>query len=472
MTLKIQNSLTGKKEPFTPIVPGKVRMYVCGITAYDECHLGHARAAVVFDVVYRYLKYLGYDVTYIRNFTDVDDKIIKKANATGLSCEEVSQKYIFSYTEQMKRLGVLPPTQEPRATGHIPQMIALISQLEKKGLAYHSGSDVFFEVRKSSGYGKLSHKKINELESGARIEVDEKKKDPLDFALWKGAKPGEPRWPSPWGEGRPGWHIECSAMSMKYLGDRFDIHGGGRDLIFPHHENEVAQSEGATGLSPFARFWIHNGFVNIHAEKMSKSLGNTRTMPAILDQWDPEVVRAFLLSVRYESPLNFTDKAMEDTQESLSRFYQALMRLKKSPIGSGTPKTDFKGWLENGMNDDFNTSAVTARLFELVRDLNKKMDQGQWISEASKKDLFEGIKRMGNILGIFHSDPERFLKVQEERGLQEATITEAEIVSLIEERKKARQANDFQRADAIRQGLSSRGIELKDNPDGSTSWHH
>lgn len=470
MPLKIYNSLSQKKETFEPFENGKVRMYVCGITAYDECHLGHARAAVVFDVICRYLRYLKYEVTFIRNFTDVDDKIIKKANETGLSCAEISEKYIRSYKEQMTRLGVLSPTKEPRATGHIEEMIRLVGDLEKRGLAYRSGSDVFFEVRKFNGYGKLSHKKIDELESGARVEIDEKKKDPLDFVLWKGSKPGEPKWPSPWGDGRPGWHLECSAMSMKYLGESFDIHGGGRDLIFPHHENEIAQSEGATGKGPFVRFWIHNGFVNINAEKMSKSLGNIRAIGAILDQWDPETVRYFLISNHYASPLDFTDEAMANAEEALSRFYETLNRLGKSPAGKDHLAFDSDKVLEDGMSDDFNTAVVIGRLFELVREINKRLDVGKGFSAESKEGVLKGMKKIGEVLGVFGSDPADFLERQKKKGLSKAAIGEQEIQSLIAERNKARQAKNWKRADEIREELASKGVSLKDNPDGTTGW--
>lgn len=470
MTLKIYNSLTRKKEVFEPLVPGKVRMYVCGITPYDECHLGHARAAVVFDVIYRYLKYAGHDVTYVRNYTDVDDKIIKRAGETGQAWSEIPKKYIDSYKTQMKKLGVEPPTHEPLCTENIPAMTALIQWLVDRGLAYVSGNDVFYRVRKFPAYGKLSHKKLDELEAGARIDVDEKKEDPLDFALWKGAKPGEPKWPSPWGEGRPGWHIECSAMSMKILGEQFDIHGGGRDLSFPHHENEIAQSEGATGKSPFARFWIHNGFVNINAEKMSKSLGNIRAIGVVIDQWDPEVVRYFLLSAHYASPLDFTDEAMANAQGALVRFYETLHRLRESQTGKESLPFDRAVLLEEGMNDDFNTALVAGRLFEQVRQINKKLDEGKEFDAPSKKRFFEGIRQIGEILGVFGSDPGDFLERQKRKGLAKSSISEEEIKSLIAERNKARKSKDWKRADEIRQELAAEGIELRDNPDGSTSW--
>ncbi len=475
MTLKIYNTLTRKKETFEPLVPGKVRIYVCGITAYDECHLGHARAAVVFDVIYRYLKYAGYEVIYIRNYTDVDDKIIKKSNETGLPWNEITEKYILSYRKQMAELGVETPTHEPRATEHIPRMIELIQRLIEKGLAYPSGNDVFYRVRKFIGYGRLSHKKIDELESGARVEVDEKKEDPLDFALWKGAKPGEPNWPSPWGEGRPGWHIECSAMSMKYLGESFDIHGGGRDLMFPHHENEIAQSEGATGKAPFAKYWIHNGFVNINAEKMSKSLGNIRSIPAILDQWDPEVVRYFLLSAHYASPLDFTDEAMANAQESLSRFYESLLKLKQSPTGKYTSiykqtAFTFQSLFDDAMSDDLNTAEVFGRLFALVRKLNRKLVQKIYFTEEAKKEFLESVQQLSSVLGVFSSDPVEFMERQRKRGLKKTSIGETEIKALIEQRERARQEKDFKRSDEIRGELASKGVFLKDNPDGTTSW--
>lgn len=470
MTLKIYNTLTRRKEEFRPLVAGQVRMYICGITAYDECHLGHARAAVVFDVIYRYLK-LKYQVTYVRNFTDIDDKIIKKSLEMGLTCTQVSEKYIQSYREQMTRLGVEAPTQEPKATEHMAPMIALIQKLIDQGLAYPSSLDVFFEVRKFKGYGKLSNKKIDDLESGARVDVDEKKKDPLDFALWKGAKPNEPFWDSPWGKGRPGWHIECSAMSMEYLGENFDIHGGGRDLMFPHHENEIAQSEAATGHAPFARYWIHNGFVNINAEKMSKSLGNFRSIPAILEKWDPEVVRYFLLSAHYASPIDFTDESMANAQEALSRFYETLRRLQEAPAGEGCLSLDVYQILEKGMDDDFNTTIVIGELFRYIRQINNLLDRHRGWQAANREEILQGIKTaIGGVLGLFGSEPSEFLKKLKQKGLEKSSLREDEIKSLIEERKAARLAKNFKRADEIRQELEARGVVLKDNPDGSTTW--
>lgn len=470
MSLKIYNSLTQNKDTFEPIEKGKVRMYVCGITAYDECHLGHARAAVVFDVIYRYFKHLGYDVTYVRNYTDVDDKIIKKSQETGESCKEITERYIASYEEQMKRLDVALPTEQPRATKHIKQMIELVSLLEKNGFAYRSGDDVFYRVRKFDEYGKLSHKKIDDLEIGARIEVNEQKEDPLDFVLWKASKPGEPKWPSPWGEGRPGWHLECSAMSMEYLGQSFDIHGGGRDLIFPHHENEIAQSEGATA-KPFAKYWIHNGFVNINAEKMSKSLGNIRTIGAILDQWDPEVVRYFLLSAHYATPLDFTDKAMEDAQDALERFYKTLRRLEESPRGQDTADFNFDDLIKNCMNDDFNTAQLIGRSFEIIRKINTSLDKGTHLSQGSIDNVFKGFQMVGKVLGVLDSSPpQRFLDRVKQAGLSKIALTDNEINELLSERAAARATKDWNRADEIRKQLEAIGVAIEDLPDGGSVW--
>ncbi|HSA58355.1 MAG TPA: cysteine--tRNA ligase [bacterium] len=471
MSLKIYNVLAHKKEEFQPLTPGKVKMYVCGITPYDECHLGHARAAVVFDVIFRYLKYAGYEVTYVRNYTDVDDKIIKRANETGQKWSDISKKYIASYQAAMEKLGVQTPSQEPLCTENIPAMTELIQRLMDRGLAYVSGADVLYRVRKFGGYGRLSGKRLDELEAGARIEVDEKKEDPLDFALWKGAKPGEPSWDSPWGKGRPGWHIECSAMSMKILGEQFDIHGGGRDLAFPHHENEIAQSEGATGKDPFARFWIHNGFVNINAEKMSKSLGNFRSIPAILEQWDPEVVRYFLLSAHYASPLDFTEDAMTNAREALARVYETLARFYDAPEGPDAgPILEADEILREGMDDDFNTTVVLGRLFDTVRELNKFLDQGKKPSVDAKASLWSELRKIAETTGLFGSQPKEFLERQKKIGLKTAAISEEEILKLIEDRKAARKAKDFKRSDAIRDELSSKGVRIKDNPDGTTSW--
>lgn len=471
MSLTIYNSLTQRKEEFVPIEAGKVRMYVCGVTVYDDCHLGHARAAVVFDVIYRYLKHKGFDVKYVRNFTDIDDKIINKSNETGEDWQALTKRYIASYRQEMQRLNVQAPDEEPLATEHISEMLQLVQSLEKNNLAYASSGDVFYAVRKLPDYGKLSHKKIDELESGSRVEVDERKRDPLDFVLWKAAKPGEPKWESPWGAGRPGWHLECSAMSMKYLGESFDIHGGGRDLIFPHHENEIAQSEGATG-KPFAKYWVHNGFVNIHAEKMSKSLGNIRSIGAILDEWDPEVVRYFLLSAHYRSALDFTDEAMLNAQEALTRYYETLSRLEQSPHGSARiDNISFDTFVDVGMDDDFNTVYVIGEIFKFVRHLNALLDEHKGFDKQNKQDLLRDLRaNLGDVLGVFASDPATFLDRQKKKALSRAEISKDEIEQLINDRLKARSDKDWKRADEIRDQLAGQGVVLKDNPDGTTSW--
>ncbi|MBI2082310.1 MAG: cysteine--tRNA ligase [Deltaproteobacteria bacterium] len=470
MTLAIYNTFTRRKETFEPIKPGEVKMYVCGITSYDECHLGHARAAIVFDIVYRYLKYLGYEVSYVRNFTDVDDKIIKKANDAKTSCEAIAEKYIVSYSEAMAQLGVQSPTIEPRASQHIAEMLHLIDSLEKKGFAYVAGTDVVYPVRQFPGYGKLSHKKIDELESGARVDVDEKKKDPLDFVLWKGSKPEEPKWPSRWGEGRPGWHIECSAMSMKYLGESFDIHGGGRDLIFPHHENEIAQSEAVTGVS-FVRYWIHNGFVNIDQEKMSKSLGNIRTIPEILKKWSPESVRLFLLSTHYRSPLNFTETSLSEAEEAVRRGYETLLRLKKHPEGeTALPEPHLLSHFSKYMDDDFNSAQFIGTLFNKIRHLNSWLDKTPDVEAESRTDFFEQLKKIGSILGIFDKDPEQYLQAKKESRVSTLGLSPQEIEKKILARQEARSQKDWKAADVIRQELAQKGVELKDNPDGTTSW--
>ncbi len=471
MSLKLFNNLTRKKEAFEPQNKNHVRMYVCGITAYDECHLGHARAAVIFDVLYRYFQFRGQQVTYVRNFTDIDDKIIKKAQITGMTSVEVAEKYMQSYHEQMKRLSVLSPTHEPKATEHIPEMIALIETLIKKGMAYPSGTDVFFRVRKFSGYGKLSHKKIDDLESGARIEIDEKKEDPLDFALWKGSKPGEPFWESPWGQGRPGWHIECSAMSMKYLGEQFDLHGGGRDLSFPHHENEIAQSEGASGKQPFAKVWIHNGFVNINAEKMSKSMGNFKTVRDLLDNWPSEVIRFFLLSAHYASPLDFTEDGLKQAQETVLRFYETVQNIFQStPDGSHAGPLLADEMIRKGLEDDLNTPMVIARVFEWVREANRHLHEGHGFSVAAKEEIKKNLALLASCLGLFGQSPAVFLEELTKKGMRDNAITEEEINGLIQERCDARSTKDFARSDEIRKSLESRGVIIKDHPDGTTTW--
>lgn len=475
MTLQFYNTLTRQKEEFKPIHPPQVGMYVCGVTVYDYCHLGHARALINFDVLYRYLQFKKYDVTFVRNYTDVDDKIIHRANEQNLPWNEVSEKFIKAFNEDMQAIGNIRPTVEPKATDNISEMIKIIEGLMQKGIAYRAGNDIFYSVRKKADYGKLSGKKIDELESGARIEVHEDKKDPLDFCLWKSSKPGEPTWESPWGPGRPGWHIECSAMSMRYLGETFDIHGGGRDLSFPHHENEIAQSEGYTGKI-FARYWIHNGFVNINAEKMSKSLGNFLTIRQVLEKYPAEVLRAFVLAAHYRSPLDYTEQNLRAAQQSLERWYTTLDRAYNSS-GEGhseeqlqTKVGDLSKKFEEAMDDDLNTAIVFGLLFDLARDINKHLDEHQSLSSKLIDELKFQIQFSTQVLGVFGSNPSFFLGDLKNRALGQATLTAESIEELLKLRKEARKNKNFAEADRVRKELSEAGVEIKDSPDGTTTW--
>jgi len=493
MALRIYNTLTGKKEEFVPLHGNKVGMYACGVTVYDLCHIGHARSTIVFDMIYRYLKYRGYEVTFVRNFTDIDDKIIKRANAEGVDCKAIAEKYIHEFNIDMGKLGLERPTVEPRATQHIPEMIRLVSTLVEKGYAYQSDGDVFFSVEKFKDYGKLSKRNLEEMEAGARVEVDEKKENPLDFALWKASKPGEPFWGSPWGKGRPGWHIECSVMSQKYLGETFDIHGGGKDLVFPHHENEIAQSEAATG-KPFVRYWIHNGFVNINQEKMSKSLGNILTLKEVFKDWRPEVLRLFVLSHHYRSPVDFSLGNLSEAKSGLDRFYTTLKaiqdEIKKLPspltgeAEDGGDKTStlkdcrqaiesFKQRVEEAMDDDFNTAQALGYFCDLQRNLNVLLDlsKGRPTEEiiAMLKRGFEYLFKMGWIFGLFQEDPETYLADLKKEGLRRLNLSEEEILKLIEARDAARKEKNWKRADQIRSDLLSKGIILEDTPSG-THW--
>ena len=489
MTLKVYNSLTQTKEEFHPLQKGKVGMYVCGITAYDSCHMGHARAAVAFDVIFRYLKYLGYDVRFVRNYTDVDDKIIQRAREKNISCKELTEQYIAEYREDMKMLQVLTPTVEPKATEHIPEMIETIRQLIDQEKAYAVGGNVYYRVRAFQDYGKLSHKKIEDLESGARIEIDETKKDPLDFALWKAAKPGEPTWESPWGPGRPGWHIECSAMSTKYLGQPFDIHGGGRDLIFPHHENEIAQAEGACGKD-FCRYFLHNGFININAEKMSKSLKNFMTIRQVVEEHDAEVVRYFLVSAHYGSPIDYTEKNLADAKAALDRLYTLMGRLETIPLQKKlkAPKTttdlekelvdDLSLWpkkFEQAMNEDFNTSQALGALFETVRLINKYLDavetQATPVARWTRMQFESARLLFAQVLGIGSLPPKVYFERIKNKNLAAASLSSETVEALLTKRREARLAKDFAEADRIRKKLFDLGVELKDNPDGTTTWH-
>ncbi len=457
MSLRIYNDLHNQKEVFQPIEPGKVRMYVCGMTVYDYCHLGHARMIVVFDVVYRYLKARGYDVTYVRNITDIDDKIIQRANERGEPFTELTQRFIDAMHEDLAALGVQDPTMEPRATEHIDEILEMIQKLIDNDHAYVTDSgDVYYSVTSFPEYGKLSGKSIEDLQAGARVESSEEKRDPLDFALWKAAKPGEPAWDSPWGKGRPGWHIECSAMSTKALGDTFDIHGGGADLTFPHHENEIAQSEGAT-CHHFVNYWMHNGFVRVNDEKMSKSLGNFFTIREIMQHYRPEEIRYFILTSHYRSPLNYDEEHLINARQALNRFYTALRGLPEAEPG------DAGQWLDafnEAMDDDFNTPEALAAMFELVREINKAREQDQ--QKAAR--MAATLKQMGAVLGILQDDPEQWL-----RGGAEGGLSDEEIETLIQQRLDARQEKNWAEADRIRDELKEKGVILEDGA-GGTTW--
>ncbi len=459
MTLEIYNDLHRKKEAFEPLEPGKVRMYVCGMTVYDYCHLGHARVVVVFDVVQRYLKARGYEVTYVRNITDIDDKIIQRANEQGIPFHELTARFIDAMHEDFDALGVERPTIEPRATEHLGEILAMIERLIERGHAYVAeNGDVYYDVRSFPEYGKLSGKSIDDLEAGARVEPGEGKRDPLDFALWKAAKPGEPAWDSPWGKGRPGWHIECSAMSTTALGDTFDIHGGGADLTFPHHENEIAQSEGATG-HPFVRYWMHNGFVRVNDEKMAKSLGNFFTIREILERYRPEEVRYFILTSHYRSPLNYDEAHLVNARKALDRLYTALRGLPHAEPGEADKYVEA---FFAAMDDDFNTPEALAVLFELVREINRERDRNPEKAARMGAEL----KRLGAILGLLQDDPEAWLKGGVGGGSE---LSDEQIEALIQQRLEARKARNWAEADRIRDELKAQGIVLEDTPQG-TSW--
>jgi cysteinyl-tRNA synthetase len=483
--LRIYNTLSGKKEVFKPLRGKRVGMYVCGVTVYDLCHIGHARSTTVFDVIFRYLRFLGYEVTYVRNITDVDDKIIKKAHEEGVGWEEIAHRYAREFHTDMGVLGLEKPTHEPKATDHIGEMIRLAERLVEKEYAYQVDGDVFFSVEKFKGYGKLSKRSLKQMKAGARVEIDEKKRNPLDFALWKASKPGEPSWDSPWGSGRPGWHIECSAMSQAYLGETVDIHGGGKDLIFPHHENEITQSEGATGKS-LAQFWVHNGFVNIDREKMSKSLGNILTIKEILDHYHPEIIRLFLLSHHYRSPVDFSDRNLAEAKMSMDRFYSTLKRMEEwegsnFQGGQRSPREEvrkaieeMKGFPEKfqeAMDDDFNTALALGHFHNLARNLNAVMgDKG--LRSSSLTDLLtsagDDFRRFGNVLGLFQSLPRDYFEDQRRRELSRLPIDEDQINRMIRERHEAREQRDWRRADQIRESLGSMGIAVEDGPNGTT----
>ena len=486
--LKIYNTLTGHKEEFFPLTPGQVKMYVCGVTVYFDSHIGHGRSALVFDVIRRYLELCGFSVTFVKNFTDVDDKIIKRANDLGVPWTEVTSRYIKAYYRDMKRLGIKRATKEPKATTHMAEIIKLVQTLVKKGVAYRVNGDIYFQVAKFPAYGRLSKRKLEDMQAGARVEVDERKWHPMDFALWKGAKPGEPAWKSPWGPGRPGWHIECSAMAMKHLGKTFDIHGGGMDLIFPHHENEIAQSCAATGRE-FARYWLHNGFVTVTQEKMSKSLGNFFTIreafdqSGLCDEVTAETLRYLLLTTHYRSPLDFSDDGYRAAKHALNDLYGLFQRLEESTSRAGPGDEQLRAVLQHmdnafrqAMDDDFNTPEAIGQFQLLRRDVNRLLTEG--LSHRACKQAYKTFRSYGRVLGLFQVRPKKWQNKdpvfpQSTAGTiaqPSPALSDAEIKQLIVERTDARGQKNFARADEIRKTLAEKGITLEDRPDGTTRW--
>lgn len=468
--LQVYNTLTAKKEEFKPIVEGKVKMYVCGVTVYDFCHVGHARSSAVFDVIRRYLQYKGYDVTFVKNFTDIDDKIIKRSNENNIFWKDLTKKFIDEHNADMDALNILRPDYTPMATDYIPQMIKMCETLIEKGFAYESNGDIYYRVQKFEDYGKLSNRKLEDMMAGARIEINDNKQNPFDFVLWKASKPNEPSWESPWGLGRPGWHIECSVMSEDILGLPFDIHGGGRDLIFPHHENEIAQSEAACGCE-FSRYWIHNGFVNVNQEKMSKSLGNFFTIRTVLGEFNAEIMRYFLLTTHYRSSLDFSQDHLIEAEKSLDRIYTMLDEINRFNAGkkgvdvsSDAKKIadTFIVKFESAMDDDFNTPEVLAALFEAVREFNvllgSKPEKSSF--EALKASCESVFKCVADVLGIITYSPSEWFRLN-------LSISEDELNNAIAARTEAKKNKDFSKADEIRNGLKEKGIELLDTIDGT-----
>ena len=482
MAITLYNTKSRKKEVFVPLTAKKVRMYVCGVTVYDDCHLGHARSALTFDMIRRYLEFSGYQVTYVRNFTDIDDKILQRADKEGVAWNEISDRYIKHFYRDMEALGISKPTVEPRATEHMRDIVDMIVGLEKKGVAYQLEGDVYFSVKTFSPYGELSGKNLEELQAGARVEVNEKKRDPMDFALWKAAKPGEPGWDSPWGRGRPGWHIECSAMSVAELGSTFDIHGGGKDLIFPHHENEIAQSSAYTGKE-FARYWIHNGFVTVDKEKMSKSLENFFTIREILDKSPVsdskaitgECLRYYLLSTHYRSDLNFSEKSLPEAKAAMDAIYSLIQRLEEydsqernqGEEDCGQVLKDFSRKFHESMEDDFNTPKVLGAFHELRSEVNKVLAKG--LGTSARKNLVTLLRKYGTPLGIFQLPVLTWHGGNVNRDPQDLGPGDL-IDSQIRLRNEARAKKDFATADRIRNDLANQGIILEDRPDGTTRW--
>ena len=490
MSIRIYNTLTHKKEPLQPIEPEHVKLYVCGITSYDYCHIGHARSSLAFDMIVKYLRYRNFRVTFVRNFTDIDDKIIKRAQEQGTSSEELANRFIDEFYVDMDFLGLERPDIEPKATEHIHDMVDLIETLVEKGKAYEVDGDVYYSVDKFSDYGKLSGRNLEDMQAGARISINEKKNNPMDFVLWKSSKPGEPAWESPWGPGRPGWHIECSAMSKRFLGDTFDIHGGGKDLIFPHHENEIAQSE-AANEAPFVNMWIHHGFVTVRNEetaeneKMSKSLGNFLTIRELSQKFHPEILKLFVFSTQYRNPLEYSEQAMQDAAAGLSRLYECVAGfndLTLQPVMDSssviTEKehqklTSLEGRFQQAMDNDFNSAQAIGHLFDAAKMINKVM--GKLPPAPSVEDVkvldnsVSKLVELGNIMGILISEPKQYLDQQKQSILEHLDIDEEAINRLITERFEARQAKDWELSDQIRDKLLDFNIELQDGPNG-TSW--
>ncbi len=474
MALKVYNTISGRKEDFTPVKEGEVKLYVCGVTVYDHCHIGHARSAIVFDTVYRYLRSKGFGTTYVRNFTDIDDKIIKRSHAENIPWQEVGETYIRSFYEDMDALGVLRPEHEPRATEHIGDMIALVETLINKGHAYTVDGDVYFSVDSYRNYGQLSKRPLEDMIAGARVEVDEKKRNPLDFVLWKASKEGEPSWDAPFGVGRPGWHIECSAMSTLYLGNPFDIHGGGKDLVFPHHENEKAQTEAATG-EKFVNYWVHNGFVNIDREKMSKSIGNTLLIKDFLKEYHPEVLRLFYLSNHYRSPVDYNGQSIDDANTALHRLYYTRERALEAQKGKTFaarpyPEADeIAARFTEAMDDDFNTALALSHVFELSREINRMVDEKDESAVALIASAEAVYESLAGTLGLLGDDLASLESREKTRHLARMGLDVSFVEDAINDRVEARKSKDFRKADEIRDMLADKGITLLDTPKG-TQW--
>ncbi len=484
MSLQIFDTMTGEKRPFEPLEPGKVRMYVCGVTPYARCHIGHARCYVAYDIIYRYLRFAGYEVRYVRNFTDVDDKIIAAANREGVDPLAYAQRYIDTFYEDMDALGIARPQVEPRVSTTIDEIIALIARLCERGVAYAVEGDVFYAVERFEPYGKLSKRALDDLLVGARVEENPKKRNPLDFALWKAAKPGEPKWDSPWGEGRPGWHIECSAMSTTHLGETFDLHGGGRDLVFPHHENEIAQSEGASGKT-CARYWTHNGFVNIDDEKMGKSLGNAFNVADLFERYEPEVVRWFLLSAaQYRAPINFTDGLLDEAACRLAYLYETVRRANEfiaahdtgfdgGPLPGAETAASLVPRIKEALDDDFNTPRATDPCLEAFRVLNELVDtrkaKRKPAAARGAKALLGEMRKVDEIFNLLGRDPDEYLAAHRAKAALRKGISLEWVSERIGARQEAREAKDWAAADAVRDELLAQGVVLMDRADG-TDW--